>query len=87
MKCTFAISQPGSAPRCRTATSEVRVEAGEAAELAELLSFRIWRASRSCSSARTLGSTVGNDIFCALTRCAVLTKSYAATCRFACIFR
>jgi hypothetical protein len=36
---------------------------------------------------RALGPAVGNDILCALTRAAALTMVYAATCRFACIFR
>ena len=34
-----------------------------------------------------LGPAVGNDILCAPARCAALTMGYAATCRFACIFR
>ena len=34
-----------------------------------------------------LGPAVGNDILCALTWCAALTMGYAATCRFARIFR
>ncbi len=34
-----------------------------------------------------LGPAVGNDILCALTWCAALTMGYAATRRFACIFR
>ena len=34
-----------------------------------------------------LGPAVGNDILCALTWSAALTMVYAATCRFACIFR
>ena len=34
-----------------------------------------------------LGPAVGNDILCALTWSAALTMVYAATCRFAGIFR
>ena len=34
-----------------------------------------------------LGFAVGYDILCVLTWCATLTMGYAATCRFACIFR
>ncbi len=41
-----------------------------------------------CATGRTcaLGPAVSNDILCALTWSAALTKVYAATCRFACIF-
>jgi hypothetical protein len=37
-------------------------------------------------SAGALSPAVGNDL-CPLTWCAALTLGYAATCRFACIFR